>query len=105
MVGVAAVPGFPVSLAWCGLCLRHGVIPIFCVEATLCDDDLSLYETIDKWGLDIVLSIGADWFYEVYTYVAPALPVVEVEDVMLYGPGRYERIGDYIKRIGQAVRA
>lgn len=112
MVGVAAVPAFPVSLAWCRLCLMYGVIPLFCVESTLCDYsgpvpegesewNLTLAETIEKHGIQKVKDIAADWFLEVYTYVRPELPLGWNGET-LYGPGRYERIGDYLDRLARS---
>jgi len=34
-VGVAAVPGAPVSVAWCQNCLQVGAVPMFVVETWL----------------------------------------------------------------------
>jgi len=99
-VGVAAVPSFAVSLAWCSHCLIRGAMPMFCVEVTLCDDEegpdgqvgrfLTLEETVDKWGVEKVMSIAAPWFLDMYTYVGGEL-----------GCGHYILIRDLILKIGE----
>jgi hypothetical protein len=69
MVGVAAVPGFPVSLAWCRECLVNSVLPMFCVEATVCDGELTIKESFDKWDIKSVDQMGlAYWFLESSTW-------------------------------------
>jgi hypothetical protein len=104
MIGVASVPAFPVSLAWCRDCLAYGVIPLFCVEATLCDmnpeqEQMStLAETIAAHGLDAVKSVAAEWFLECYTWVPPE-PEEGEPPLQTEGPGRYEQIGDYLRRL------
>lgn len=109
IVGVACVPSFPVSLAWCRECLFRGVMPMFCVESLLCDDDLDLLETIQKWGLDMVLEVGAEWFMESWTWIGPAtMPrVVAAGQPPDYsrceGPGRYVVIKDYLKELGSVI--
>src|SRR5262245_29720088 len=92
-VGVASVPAFPVSLAWCPTCLMYGVIPMFCVESIFCDGDMTLPDTVEKHGVDRVLYMGADWFRETHTYVRPQPDTS--------GPGYYIEIGEYIRWIGR----
>jgi hypothetical protein len=83
-LGVAAVPGFPVSLAWCRECLENQVLPLFCVEVTCGDLDLSTKETFKKYGVEKVEEIGlADWFLFSSTWVDE----------------RYEMIGLYLARL------
>lgn len=102
-VGVAAVPGFAVSLAWCTHCLKRAAFPMFCIDVTLCDEDasgdiLTISETIEKHGLDMVLSIGAEWFMESILYV-PANANQDVEPHWRYeGPGHYMTVEDYVRK-------
>jgi hypothetical protein len=86
-VGVACVPAFPVSLAWCKHCLAHGAMPLFCAEATLCLDSLDLRQTKEMIGLDQMLSICADWFLDAEFWIPP-----DVGE----GPGRYVQLRTYL---------
>jgi hypothetical protein len=100
-VGVAAVPGFPVSLAWCKHCLARGVTPLFCVEVTICDDSedgvpLSIEQTVEKHGLDMVLSIVADWYKEQWVYVNPNEGNRSKE--LFHGPGYYITVEQLIRK-------
>jgi hypothetical protein len=92
-VGVAAVPAFPVSLAWCKWCLSIGAMPLFTAEATMCDDDLSLEETIQKHGVDQVKGVAAEWFLDMPFWI-PA----EGE-----GPGHYMSLRSYLSKLAQRV--
>lgn len=50
-IGVASIPGVPMSIAWCPTCLRAGVLPIdiLAVTAAECGGD---YEDMAEWWLD-----------------------------------------------------
>lgn len=70
MVGVAAVPGVPVSLAWCSECLSRHCQPLFCVDyaAVPDEDDPNFTPNPDfKPGEDL-----ADWFLNSQTFVSKA---------------------------------
>lgn len=49
-IGVASIPGIPVSVAWCTICVRSGAIPYWAVVAN----------TVICGGLDRM----ADWWQE-----------------------------------------
>lgn len=93
-VGVAAVPGFPVSLAWCKHCLERGAMPLFTAEVTLALTDQTLKETKDIVGLEAMYAEAAEWFLESYFYI-PADDVLKGAQ----GPGRYVRLDQYLARL------
>ena len=86
-VGVAAVPGFPISLAWCKHCLARGAMPLFTAEVTLCLEDCDLRQTKEQVGLDMMLNVCADWFLESYFWIPPEVG---------QGPGRYLQLRQYL---------
>lgn len=93
-VGVASVPAFPVSLAWCKWCLAIGAMPLFTAEATLCDVGLSLEQTIRKHGLYRVMEIASDWFLDMPFWIPPYAGE---------GPGRYMSLRAYLTKLDQPV--
>lgn len=98
-VGVAAVPGFPVSLAWCKWCLGYQAMPLFTAEVTLCDEDVimpdgCLRATISRHGLERVTEIAAPWFLGAMFWIPPEGEIGKVE-----GPGRYMKLEDYLAKL------
>lgn len=78
-VGVAAVPGAPVSLMWCDNCLREQAIPRFVVEVWLfqefwegtpmpCEPP---EQTLASWALEQKV-----WMDDGYMTIREALPVL-----------------------------
>jgi len=93
VVGVAAVPGHPVSISWCRECLEHNVQPLFCVEATVCplgaegfDDHGGLPEAM-KWLKERDLGNPTEHFAE---WFLTSETVYE---------GEYVRIDDLLERL------
>lgn len=100
-VGVASIPGFPVSVAWCQHCLARCAYPLFCAEATLCDEGLSLPETIAKHGLSVVRAGVADWFLDQWFWIEPSAgrSLVEMErEGIVQGPGHYVLLEDLLDK-------
>jgi hypothetical protein len=96
-VGVASVPAFPVSLAWCKWCIAVSAYPLWCAEALMCIDNdgygdiFTLGETIEKYGLTTIKAQVAGWFLESVFWVPP--------EEGTEGPGWYMRLTDYLDRL------
>jgi len=104
IVGVASVPGFAVSIAWCIECLKRGAFPMFCVEYVVCDGELTLEETIVQHGIEPVMKNCADWFLDSVTYVMPEATGGNLEvdgRERAQGPAQYVKIRDYLNRIAE----
>jgi len=96
MVGVAALPAFPVSLAFCETCLRMGAFPLFCIETLVCDEDLDIEQTFRKHKVYIEEHGGieggvAGWFLDQYLCLPPWEGGI--------GPVGYVTHRAYLKRI------
>lgn len=70
IVGVASVPGFPVSIAWCRECLDNNALPMYCIEYIACDGDLSIKESFEKWSITSMAQMQfAPWFLQSNVFV------------------------------------
>src|SRR5262245_35702669 len=95
---VCALPAFPITLAQCPDCFGRCAFPLFCLETLVCDEPLTLEETIERYGVTAVLRVCADWFRNSLIWVGPG----RIDgDGPVMGPGRYVMVADFIRRLGQ----
>jgi hypothetical protein len=98
-VGVASVPGFPVSLAWCKHCLERGAMPLFTAEVTLGYNEMDVAETKKEVGLEAMESIAAEWFLDSWFYIPADYGLDGPGQKPVEGPGRYMKLRDYLRTL------